>query len=380
MKAARDARPVEGRPQIVLPATAHPAFHKAAHYLGMEIAHVPVDGDFRADPAATAAALTPRTVLVVASAPSYPHGVMDPVPEIAALAARRGRALPRRRVRRRLGAALAAGRRTRRPAVRSVRARGDVPLMRPAQVRLLAQGGLGRAFRGRVAPAARLLRVRALARLHGDQRRRPEQQERRAARSRVGDPHRGRGAGVPRPGRERDEGRGTLDRGHRGDPRAAGARRPRRAARRRRLDRPRTGRLRDRRRGPRPRLVLPAAALLPGQPAEPALHPDRRQRRRRPAGGAGRRGARRPRRRPARRPVRPRGRARRAGPRRRRRRRLRRPARVRRRRPGRRRRPRDGRRQHHPGRAAARHPGGPAGPLPVGPVRLTAVSRGGSAA
>ncbi|WP_412520276.1 aspartate aminotransferase family protein [Actinomadura madurae] len=90
VKAARDARPVEGRPQIVLPATAHPAFHKAAHYLGMETVHVPVDGDFRADPAATAAALTPRTVLVVASAPSYPHGVMDPVPEIAALAAGAG--------------------------------------------------------------------------------------------------------------------------------------------------------------------------------------------------------------------------------------------------------------------------------------------------
>ncbi|NDU72327.1 aminotransferase class V-fold PLP-dependent enzyme [Actinomadura sp. DSM 109109] len=90
VKAARDARPVEGTPQIVLPATAHPAFHKAAHYLGMEVVGVPVDGAFRADPAATEAALTPRTVLVVASAPSYPQGVMDPVPEIAAVAAAAG--------------------------------------------------------------------------------------------------------------------------------------------------------------------------------------------------------------------------------------------------------------------------------------------------
>ncbi len=90
VKAARDAHPVEGRPQIVLPTTAHPAFHKAAHYLGMEVVHVPVDAEYRADPAATAAALTPRTALVVASAPSYPHGTMDPVPEIAAIAARAG--------------------------------------------------------------------------------------------------------------------------------------------------------------------------------------------------------------------------------------------------------------------------------------------------
>ncbi|TDC54879.1 aspartate aminotransferase family protein [Actinomadura sp. KC345] len=90
VKSARDARPVEGTPQIVLPATGHPAFHKAAHYLGMEVVQVPVDSSFRADPAATAAALTPRTVLVVASAPSYPHGVMDPVPEIASVAASAG--------------------------------------------------------------------------------------------------------------------------------------------------------------------------------------------------------------------------------------------------------------------------------------------------
>ncbi|TMR03436.1 aspartate aminotransferase family protein [Actinomadura soli] len=90
VKAARDAHPVDGRPEIVLPATAHPAFHKAAHYLGLEVVHVPVDASFRADPAGTAAALSPRTVLVVASAPSYPHGVMDPVPEIAAIAASAG--------------------------------------------------------------------------------------------------------------------------------------------------------------------------------------------------------------------------------------------------------------------------------------------------
>ncbi|AEN09961.1 MULTISPECIES: aminotransferase class V-fold PLP-dependent enzyme [unclassified Streptomyces] len=94
VKAARDqARSVRGisRPQLVLPATAHAAFHKAAAYLGVEPVVVPVDPDtFRADADAMAAALTDRTALVVASAPSYAHGVIDPVAEIAAAAAGRG--------------------------------------------------------------------------------------------------------------------------------------------------------------------------------------------------------------------------------------------------------------------------------------------------
>ncbi|MFB7030130.1 MULTISPECIES: pyridoxal phosphate-dependent decarboxylase family protein [unclassified Streptomyces] len=94
VKAARDhARAERGvtAPQLVLPSTAHAAFHKAAHYLGLEAVVVPVDPDtFRADARAIGAAVTDRTALVVASAPSYAHGVVDPVTEIAAAAAGRG--------------------------------------------------------------------------------------------------------------------------------------------------------------------------------------------------------------------------------------------------------------------------------------------------
>jgi sphinganine-1-phosphate aldolase len=75
---------------MVLPATAHAAFHKAAHYYGVEAVLVPVGPDFRADPDAMAQAMDDDTVLVVASAPSYAHGVVDPVTEIAAAAAARG--------------------------------------------------------------------------------------------------------------------------------------------------------------------------------------------------------------------------------------------------------------------------------------------------
>lgn len=90
VQGARDSRPDVTRPRMVLPATAHAAFHKAAHYFGVEAVLVPVGPDFRADAAAMADAIDDDTVLVVASAPSYAHGVVDPVTEIAAAAAARG--------------------------------------------------------------------------------------------------------------------------------------------------------------------------------------------------------------------------------------------------------------------------------------------------
>lgn len=90
VKAARDAAGRE-RPNLVLPVTAHPAFHKAAHYLGVEVRPVAVDlGTFKAPARAVEAAIDAGTILVVASAPSYPQGVIDPVEEIAAVAAAAG--------------------------------------------------------------------------------------------------------------------------------------------------------------------------------------------------------------------------------------------------------------------------------------------------
>jgi len=90
VQGARDARPDIERPRMVLPVTAHAAFHKAAHYFGVEPVMVGVGEDHRARPRAMAAAIDDRTVLVVASAPSYAHGVVDPVEQIAAAAAARG--------------------------------------------------------------------------------------------------------------------------------------------------------------------------------------------------------------------------------------------------------------------------------------------------
>jgi glutamate/tyrosine decarboxylase-like PLP-dependent enzyme len=95
LKTARDwarvVRPTIAAPAIVLARTAHPAFHKAAHYLGLNVALTDFDPrTFRADPAAFEHAITPDTILLVASAPCYSHGVVDPVSAIAKLAQDRG--------------------------------------------------------------------------------------------------------------------------------------------------------------------------------------------------------------------------------------------------------------------------------------------------
>ncbi|MDG4806323.1 aminotransferase class V-fold PLP-dependent enzyme [Micromonospora sp. WMMD1120] len=91
VKTARDAHPEIAAPRIVVPSTAHAAFAKAAHYLRVALDVVPVSPEtLRPDPVAMAAAIRPETVLVACSAPSYAHGVVDPVTEIAASAAAAG--------------------------------------------------------------------------------------------------------------------------------------------------------------------------------------------------------------------------------------------------------------------------------------------------
>lgn len=70
------------------PVSIHAAFEKAAHYFGMRMVHVPIDPDtMRCRLADVRAAVTSNTVLIAASAPCFPHGVIDPIPELSAFAA-----------------------------------------------------------------------------------------------------------------------------------------------------------------------------------------------------------------------------------------------------------------------------------------------------
>jgi glutamate/tyrosine decarboxylase-like PLP-dependent enzyme len=78
------------RPQILAATSAHPAYAKAAHYLGMDVVRVPLDSSYRADVEAARELLSPATTVIVASAFNYPYGVMDPVDELAALAQEHG--------------------------------------------------------------------------------------------------------------------------------------------------------------------------------------------------------------------------------------------------------------------------------------------------
>jgi glutamate/tyrosine decarboxylase-like PLP-dependent enzyme len=86
---ARQDREIQ-HPQVVVAESAHAAFTKAADYFDVELIRVPVDAAYRADVDAMADALTDRTIMVVGSAPTYPHGVVDPIVDIAALAHERG--------------------------------------------------------------------------------------------------------------------------------------------------------------------------------------------------------------------------------------------------------------------------------------------------
>ncbi|HEX5614554.1 MAG TPA: aminotransferase class V-fold PLP-dependent enzyme [Acidimicrobiia bacterium] len=92
MKAYRDRGYAAGidAPAMVVPSTAHAAFDKAAQYLRLEKITVPVGPDGRADVAATEAAITPSTVVLIGSAPCFPNGLVDPIAELAAVAQARG--------------------------------------------------------------------------------------------------------------------------------------------------------------------------------------------------------------------------------------------------------------------------------------------------
>jgi glutamate/tyrosine decarboxylase-like PLP-dependent enzyme len=86
---ARAERGLE-RGKLVAPRSAHPAFAKAAHILGLELVQIPLATDLRADARAAERLIGDDAVLVVGSAPCYPFGVVDPIAELAGLAAERG--------------------------------------------------------------------------------------------------------------------------------------------------------------------------------------------------------------------------------------------------------------------------------------------------
>jgi len=96
IKTARDFARSNGhaleRANIVLPFSAHLAFDKAAHLMDIEVRRVPVktDGTYEADVEAMGAACDADTVMMIGSAPNFPHGIIDPIEELSDVAIAKG--------------------------------------------------------------------------------------------------------------------------------------------------------------------------------------------------------------------------------------------------------------------------------------------------
>ena len=78
-------------PEIIVPETAHPAFDKACDCLGIKLKKVPIvfntDGEeSQLDLKYYKSVVNENTILLVGSAPSFPHGELDPMREICKIA------------------------------------------------------------------------------------------------------------------------------------------------------------------------------------------------------------------------------------------------------------------------------------------------------
>jgi len=89
LKAYRDSKE-QPTHSVVMPSTAHPAFRKACHLLRVDPIVIPVGPDLVADVEAMSQAIREDTVALVASAPAYPYGLVDPIEALGALAIERG--------------------------------------------------------------------------------------------------------------------------------------------------------------------------------------------------------------------------------------------------------------------------------------------------
>jgi sphinganine-1-phosphate aldolase len=87
---ARKNHPEIKYPEMILPISGHPAFEKAAQYFDVKAVRTALSSDSRADVESARKAVTANTILMIGSAPAYPHGVIDPIREMAAIAQEHG--------------------------------------------------------------------------------------------------------------------------------------------------------------------------------------------------------------------------------------------------------------------------------------------------
>lgn len=86
---ARKRRRVR-RPNMIIPATAHVAWFKAAGYFGVKPRLLPMDKNLNTDISKLERMINRNTVMILGSAPEYPHGTIDPIVKMGAIAQAKG--------------------------------------------------------------------------------------------------------------------------------------------------------------------------------------------------------------------------------------------------------------------------------------------------
>ncbi|HEV8003387.1 MAG TPA: aminotransferase class V-fold PLP-dependent enzyme [Planctomycetaceae bacterium] len=93
MKTYRDwAKATKGinEPELVVPVSAHAAFHKAAQYFGLKLRVIPLDDEFCVDIPAMKAAVNKNTIALVGSACNFPYGTIDSIERLSEIAVEKG--------------------------------------------------------------------------------------------------------------------------------------------------------------------------------------------------------------------------------------------------------------------------------------------------
>ena len=75
---ARDQRRVS-KPEMIMPDTAHVAWFKASEYFGVKVRLVPLLDDMTPNLKKLRKMINRNTVMILGSAPEYPHGIIDPI-------------------------------------------------------------------------------------------------------------------------------------------------------------------------------------------------------------------------------------------------------------------------------------------------------------
>ena len=86
---ARATRKVK-HAKMILPVTAHVAWFKAAEYFDIEPVLLPLDERLRTDIGKLERLIDRDTVMILGSAPEYPHGSIDPIEAMGEIALRKG--------------------------------------------------------------------------------------------------------------------------------------------------------------------------------------------------------------------------------------------------------------------------------------------------